>query len=210
MSGWGVGVGRLSWGQCLGRLRGVGNQCLDVIRESISDWDGGQCLGLLKGVCDRGGGSVVPAWRGWRGVSGPVWGCWPEVSASGDKDAVSRGHDWVWAGNQQPGVLGRGYAWGKGCSVPGVVCGEGAVQEWAWTGIALGWVGSVGEGRVERREGELRCRVIVDGAWESDEVRVSQASTWGWTVGHAEKCPRAGGEMQGEGREETSPVMGLE
>lgn len=51
------------------------------------------------------------------------------------------------------GVLGRGL------QGPGVVCGEGTVQEWAWTGAALGWVGSVGVGRRE----SWRCRVIVDG-----------------------------------------------
>lgn len=51
-------------------------------------------------------------------------------------------------------------AWEKGCRVPRVVCGEGTVREWAWTGIALRWVGSVGVERVERGGG--RVRVIVD------------------------------------------------
>lgn len=41
-------------------------------------------------------------------------------------------------------------------------------------------------------------------------MRVSQAGAWGWTAGHAGKCPRAGAEVQGEGMEEMSPVMGLE
>lgn len=66
---------------------------------------------------------------------------------------VQGGHDFVWARNQQLGVLGRGQCVGKGLQVPGVVCGAGPLQEWPWTGIALGCVGSVGTGR--RDEAEL-------------------------------------------------------
>lgn len=39
---------------------------------------------------------------------------------------------------------------------------------------------------------------------------MSQAGAWGWTVGHAGKCPRAGGEVRGEGLEGMSPVLGLQ
>lgn len=49
-----------------------------------------------------------------------------------------------------------------------------------------------------------------NGDWESGEMRVSQAGAWGWTMGHSGKCPRAGGEVQGGGVGEMSPVMGLE
>lgn len=50
-------MGRLRGGQCLGRLRGVGDRCPALVRGSIGDWDGGHCLGLLKGVRDWGGGA---------------------------------------------------------------------------------------------------------------------------------------------------------
>lgn len=85
--------------------------------------------------------------------SAPVWGCWAGVRASGDKDAVFRG-DTILSGLgiSSWGCWGGGSAWEKGCSVPGVVCGAGPVQEWPWTGIALGCVGSVGAGRREEAE----------------------------------------------------------
>lgn len=44
------------WGQRLGGLRGVGDQCLGLVRGSVRGWDGGRCLGLLKGVRHWGGG----------------------------------------------------------------------------------------------------------------------------------------------------------
>lgn len=98
--------------------------------------------GLCSGVGVLGGGQRL------RGEGCRVQGC------AGDTTVFRLGiSSW--------GCWGGGSAWEKGCSVPGVVCGEGPVPEWPWTGTALGWVGSVGAGRGE--EAELRCRVIVDG-----------------------------------------------
>lgn len=106
--------------------------------KAVSDWSGGQWS--QRGGAGEGLGSGVGMLGGGQSLRGQ--GC-----------RVQGGHDFVWARNQQLGVLGRGQCVGKGLQRPG-----GRVWGRARAGVALDgnsagmcrecWSGKKGRGRV--------------------------------------------------------------
>lgn len=179
-------MGRLRWGQCLGRLRGVWGWLGGVSVPGMGISGSGCCRVSVTGsVLPRGGAGQGAGVRcgGARGTRGQCPG-----SLSGDAAGVTTGNQQLecWEG----ALRGERAAASRGTRVT-----DGTVQECgAWTGRALGWVGRAGVRRVGGRDYRTW-----NGAWQSDEVRVSWAGLWdtrGSVPGPEERCREEGWETR--------------